>query len=396
MNSKTIFGIIVLFAFLFTFSCTVIIPEPAHAASQVSQISRETDIMGSIAVKFYEKSQIWANKIVEFAEKLFAAMLLLDVLLFAIKEGLNRASGGSVSPGEVLGKFALMVLLPAMFMYTILHNYQDWSHATINGFKYIAGQAEPRIPIGEGTFFAAGTNLFTKTIGGISLSDPASYTLIIAAIILIVCYALIAMQILMIKCESYIVLSAGVIMLGLGAFDQTRSYAVNFIRYVVAVAVKLYVMQLMIGLMFSFVDDFTKLDSKSMTSDAPLIIGGSIVMLGLIRSIPDICAGIIQGQQTSSGGTFGAAMGSGAGAGGVRGGANSGQAVGAASQTSKAAGDYAFGGTAMSTLAGSAWSAARGNPEHSFTGRLNSAAQASAYKATHPNAQSGNKGTENG
>lgn len=150
--------------------------------------------------------------------------------------------------------------------------------------------------------------LFDGICEAISIKDPTTWILFLAGLVIIVVYALMAMQILLIKCESYIVLNAGIIILGLGAFSQTRHYAINFITYVLSVGIKLYVMQLIIGIAFSFVDDF--LQTPVDLSNVVVVLGASIVMLGLIRVIPDMCAGIVQGQHVGSGNTLvGAAAG---------------------------------------------------------------------------------------
>lgn len=336
--------------------------------------------MGKILLKYYEKTQSWGDGLVSFAQRLFYWFLLADVLLFAFNGGIGIATGGK-NLANILGEFVLLVCLPAAFMYAVLNHYQEWSQQIVNGFSYIAGQIEPKSNIGATNFFVAGLDLFERIFTNVSLGSPSTWALLLAGFVLLIVYALIACQILLVKCESYIVLSAGIIILGFGAFAQTRQYALNFIRYVLSVAIKLYVMQLIIGLAFSFVEDFLETPIKS--NDLAVVIGASIVMLALIRCIPDMCAGIIQGQHVGSGnalsGTLaavgGAAMGALGGSwGAVKTGTALGSGVMAASQTAGVEGKTGLGklGSVAGQSMKAAWQSAQGDPGRSFTGRFNS------------------------
>lgn len=356
-------------------------PSSEEAVTPAPGQQQEVDILGKIANKYKEKADSWGNGLVQFAKRIFAAFLTIDIIVFAISGGFGIANGGKTL-ASVFGEFVLCVILPAAFMYSVITYYQPWSQEIIEGLKFIGSKVEPFANIGEGSFFTAGIQLFDGIYASVKLKDPATWALILVGIVILICYALMAMQILMIKCESYIVLNAGIIILGLGAFSQTRSYAINFMRYVLAVAIKLYVLQLIIGIAFSFVDDFLKtpIDMPNLT----VVMGASIVMLGLIRSIPDICSGIIHGQHTSSGNALsgamsaagGAAMGAVAGTASMAmGAAGISGALKAASGAADAAGKTGLGKAGfmagmMGKAAGEALLGDKASPERSMTGRF--------------------------
>ena len=77
------------------------------------------------------------------------------------------------------------------------------------------------------------------------------------------------------------------------------AYAVNAIRYVLAVAFKLFVMQLVLGVGIAFIEGFST--STAELQDIFVVIGASVVLLALVKSLPDVCAGIINGSHVSSG-----------------------------------------------------------------------------------------------
>lgn len=356
---------------------------------------QDTDVIGKIAVKYHNIAKSWGNQLEKYAKLIFKSFLIIDILLFAFAGGFGIATGGK-NIGQVFGELVLAVLLPASFMFCVIEYYQDWSQQIIDGFKFVAKSVEPNSNIQAGSFFTAGIRLFDGIWAAFKVADPATWPLILAGIVILVVYALMAMKILLIKCESYIVLNAGIIILGLGAFSQTRSYAINFITYVLSVAVKLYVMQLIIGIAFSFVEEF--LASTPDMNNSIVILGASIVMLGLLTSIPDMCAGIIQGQHVGSGNALASAMGAftGAVAGSI-------SAAGTAVSTGKAVKSVAdaasahglSGGAKAAYVVGEVAKAAWGTTETTgqargtFTGRMNSKMQQHATDILQKNAEGG-------
>ena len=113
------------------------------------------------------------------------------------------------------------------------------------------------------------------------------------------CFALMTAQIVMIKCEAYIAMNAAVLLLGFGGSSLLKEYAINTMRYALSVAFKLFVMQLVVGIGMSFVNDFTSTDTELF--DLLVLIGAAVVLLALVKTIPDVCAGIINGAHTGNG-----------------------------------------------------------------------------------------------
>lgn len=407
-NEKHFFRVATLIL-LVTF--TVVIFEPAvfcidsttaYAASGTQISQQDTDILGKIAVKYYEKANSWGVQLEDFAKRLFKWFLLADVLMFGISGGIAMAAGGK-NIGQVIGEFTVSVIIPAAFMFCVIEYYQQWSQQIIDGLKYIAGNVEPKSSIQAGSFFTAGIKLFDGIWASFTVTDPSTWPLILAGIVILVVYALMAMKILLIKCESYIVLNAGIIILGLGAFSQTRSYAVNFITYVLSVAVKLYVMQLIIGIAFSFVDEF--LATPPDMNNSIVILGASIVMLGLLSTIPDMCAGIIQGQHVGSGNALASAMGAftGAVAGTISAAGTAGATANAVKSVAAAATEQGLSGGAKAgyvarQVANAAWgtNATTGESRGTFTGRMNSRMQKHAGDILQKGNSSGGTGDSSG
>ena len=187
--------------------------------------------------------------------------------------------------------------------------------------------------------------------------DSLAY--ILAGMAVLFCFALISLQIILIKCECIVAMCASSVLLGLGATSFLRDYAINALRYVFAVAFKLMTMQLVMGVGINFI---TQLQiAEDMTwGQIGVTISFCVIFYCLVKTLPDIVAGIIQGSHVSSGqaltstvtamgaGLMGAGMAMGSGV------AN----VGRAAQAAKAQGAEGVGGMVRGT-ASNLWKATR-------------------------------------
>lgn len=182
--------------------------------------------------------------------------------------------------------------------------------------------------------------------------------MVIALFITIVCFCLITAQVIFVKCEAYIAMLAACILVGFGASSFMRDYAINVLKYILAVAFKLFVMQLIIGIGYSFMKE--AISPKADLATICIIIGVAIVLLALVKQLPDTVAGIIQGSHVSSGQALTStvtAMGAGLMGAGIAMGAGVAN-VGRAAQAAKAEGAQGIRGI-MKGTASNLWSATR-------------------------------------
>lgn len=98
-----------------------------------------------------------------------------------------------------------------------------------------------------------------------------SVALLLAALVVMVCFALISAQVVFIKCEAMIAMMAALILVSFGGSSFLKDYAVNALRYVLAVAFKLFVMQLVLGVGLAFIQDFDT--STAELQDIFIVIG---------------------------------------------------------------------------------------------------------------------------
>ncbi len=257
--------------------------------------TQDVNILSAITLKFQTAARKWGKALQVYAFILFRWLLIADVCLMGIKLALKRAE-----LDEAFVEFIRLVLF-ASFMFTVIYYHKTWANEVILGLGRIA-QIELAAPAMEpSAIFWAGLEVVGRIWDKISLfANPVnSLGLVIFGIALTIVFALITAQVVLVKCEGYIVLNAGTILLGFGGSRLTKDYAINFLRYSLAIAVKLFVMQLLVSLSLSFTQDLSL--AQVDYGELAIVLGAAIILLALTMTIPDICAGIINGSHVSTG-----------------------------------------------------------------------------------------------
>ena len=263
----------------------LLLPEQAHAADE--------DFVSRLVHEFYSKTAAWEPTLKKYALTVFRWLVILEVCFLGIKAALNRDQ-----LGDILKQFVMLLLMAGFFLAVITY-YKEWSWNLINGLGAIGRELTPGGYSSESPFLT-GMQLVKLVLDKLSIWSPGnSIALLIAALVIIVCFALISAQVVFIKCEAMVAMMAALILVGFGGSSFLKDYAVNAIRYVLAVAFKLFVMQLVLGVGIAFIEGFST--STAELQDIFVVIGASVVLLALVKSLPDVCAGIINGSHVSSG-----------------------------------------------------------------------------------------------
>lgn len=285
----------------------------SYAAPEASQGT----IVSNIVHSFYSKLASYEQVMLKGAKLLFYWCAVLEVAYLGIKAALGASDIGSSFKNFCLS------LLTAGFFLAVIHNYHEWAWNVINGLKAIAGEATTLLDASDKPFtvgLGLAESIFKKCNGWKPLD---SLGLILAGMSVLFCFSLISLQIIFIKCECIVAMCASSILLGLGATSFFRDYAINSLRYIFAVAFKLMTMQLVMGVGISFINDLKITDTGIDWMQIGVTICFCVIFYALVRSLPDIVSGIIQGSHVSSGNALSSAV-------GAVGGATIGGAIGTA------------------------------------------------------------------
>ncbi|MEG6591503.1 P-type conjugative transfer protein TrbL [Desulfovibrio sp. 1188_IL3213] len=263
----------------------LLLPEQAFAADE--------DFVSKLVREFYNKTSTWEPTLKRYALIVFRWLVTLEVCFLGIKAALNRDQ-----IPDIFKQFVMLLLMAGFFM-AVINYYHEWAWNLINGLGSIGRELTPGGYSSESPFLT-GMQLVKLVLDKLSIWSPGnSIALLIAALVIIVCFALISAQVVFIKCEAMVAMAAALILVAFGGSSFLKDYAVNAIRYVLAVAFKLFVMQLVLGVGIAFIEGFST--STAELQDIFVVIGASVVLLALVKSLPDVCAGIINGSHVSSG-----------------------------------------------------------------------------------------------
>lgn len=351
MEIKKIDAKIIRIFFIFILLCVLLYADGAISKANAQDSS---SIYVASIVKTYHGGLLkYESVMLKYAKILFYWCAVFEVAWLGIKMAL-----GASDLREILKNFCLVIITAGFFL-AVINNYHTWVWNLINGLKEIAGEATT-IADASNEPFTVGLTLAKDIFIQTDFFEPAkSLAYILAGMAILFCFTLITLQIILIKCECIIAMCASSILLGLGATSILRDYAINSLRYIFSVAFKLMVMQLVLGVGIDFIRKL-KVTEDLDWAQIGVTISFCVIFYCLVKTLPDVVAGIIQGSHVSSGQVLTStvtAMGAGLMGAGLAMGAGMAN-VGRAAQAAKAEGAQGIRGI-MKGTASNLWSATR-------------------------------------
>ena len=251
------------------------------------------DIITQIQLKFESKGLEYGRILKGYAIGLFKLFFLVGVAVFGVQAALGRAE-----IADIIKEFITMLLFAA-FCYVAIINYNEWTQWILNKQEDMAAKAGGSTltlkPIDHGLL------IFAKATEPIKFYEVALYlSFFIIGTLILSCLCLITARMLIVLCESYIAMNVAVLMLGFGGAFFMKDYAINVMRYVISLAVKLLVMQLIVGVGLSFMEEMTLVENVEIENFIVLFVC-SLILLVLVQTIPDTVAGIINGSHVGGG-----------------------------------------------------------------------------------------------
>ena len=337
-----------IFFMIFLLTCLSFIEQTECLAA-----TQGDTVVSEIVTQFHDKLSKYEVVMLKYAKLLFYWCAVFEVAWLGIRMAL-----GASDLKDTIKNFCLVILAAGFFL-AVINNYHTWTWNIINGLKSIAGEATTIVDASDKPFTVGlelAKSLFIKCSGW---SPLESLTYILAGMAILICFALISLKIILIKCECIVAMCASSILLGLGATSFLRDYAVNALRYVFAVAFKLMVMQLVMGVGINFITQL-QIAKDVDWGQIGVTISFCIIFYCLVKTLPDVVAGIIQGSHVSTGNALTStvtALGAGLAGLGIAAGAGVAN-IGRAAQVAKAEGAQGVRGI-MKGTASNLWNATR-------------------------------------
>ena len=282
------------FLLLPAFIAVGLLPEPAAA-----QIASD-NLLNDIVNEFRDKAGLWEATLRDYALRLFWILAAIEFTWSAIALAFRNAD-----LQEWAAELLRRVLFIGIFL-AILLNAGPWTAAIVDSFRQAADGANAAAGgtagLSPSTIFDTGVSLAGRIFDELRLMDPVrSLGLIFSAAAIAIVFALIAAELMVALVEMFIVLNAGIILLGFGGSQWTKDFVIQFLKYAVSVGVKLFVLQLIVGLGEAFILDWLGNFSAKSYKEVTILLGASIFLLVVVNRVPNMAQSMINGASYSSG-----------------------------------------------------------------------------------------------
>lgn len=266
----------------------------------------ESGVLDTITYTFRDNANKWWAIMELYAIRLFWILAVIDFAWMAIMLALSLGEFQ-----EFVAQVVRKIIVLGLFMALLVYGH-NWAGAIMNSMRQVAGIANQHaggaVSVTPSNILDTGFQVCAMIASRMSVFNPGeAITFVIAGLVIMICYALISAQILLIYVQAYVVLNAGVIFLGFGGLSFTREITLKYFQAALSIGAKLFVMILVVGLcqnvMTDWVAGFT-IDLRQLF----LFIGVSIVMLALVKAVPDMVGDMINGFSWGAGEPLSRAM----------------------------------------------------------------------------------------
>lgn len=267
---------------------------PGEAMAAINQ----NNILDGLLTSFRSEAASWETLITDYATRLFWILAVIELTWVGITLGLGRNE-----LDNALGTIVRTILVIGFFWVLVVNGF-DWAGDIIVSLRQIgqdaATAAGAQTQLYPSAIVELGLIVTGRIFSEIGVTSPSSWILAIPALIIMVCFCVIAAEMVLILVESYLVTIGGIIFLGFGASRFTNNFAVNYFKYALSVGVKLMLLQFLIalswGTLFQWQVDVELTEDQILT-----LAAASIVIAILVSRLPGIAAAMINGSAFGGG-----------------------------------------------------------------------------------------------
>jgi type IV secretion system protein TrbL len=216
----------------------------AVAASLLAASPLAAQAMDDVVRDYSQVSSAWLTHIQGVALGLFATLAVIELAITGIRLALDHS-------GSVLGPLLTRFLLLA-FGFVLLSQFPLWLPRITQGFADAGKAASGTTALSPSTVLDVGIRLCSNILTSLGsaglLANPAGNLVgALLSLIVLLIFALIAAQLVLVLVESYIVLSAGILFLGFGASRITAPLAERYFLYAVDVGIRLFFLYVLVA-----------------------------------------------------------------------------------------------------------------------------------------------------
>lgn len=227
-------------------------------------------LMNDILGRFQTVAHTWASKMTSYASWLFWILTTLSMVWTFGLMALKKAD-----IGEVLAE-TIRFMATTGFFWWILLNGPNIATDIITSLRAIAADASGLgNSLTPSSIVDVGFDVVSKVIDQTSITSPVdSFAGMLIGIAILVVFALIAVNMLLLLISGWLLAYGAVFLLGFGGARWTSDIAITYYKTVIGLGMQLYAMILVVGVGQSFIDTI-----HSSFADGSVTLKGLIMML---------------------------------------------------------------------------------------------------------------------
>ena len=286
-----------------------LLPTAALADSQPVCVpgAGQGGILTGLAHQFSTTTQPWMTTALHYAQGLFFALVAIEIAWSAITYVLQKDS-----LPDFVASLLLKILGVGFFFIVLQPQYGPvWIGDIISSFSQAGSAISGQVQLTPGdpsSVFNCGTDIANAmlestsenqgmTLGNLLPMIEIVLTSMICALGVVLAFAIIAGQLLITLVESYIVIGAGVFMLGFTGSRWTLVFGEKYVGYAVSIGIKLFMLELIVGLGFDLGQQWGSLFANGIAPPETYIevVGAAMVFGFLAWQIPSLAASLMNG-----------------------------------------------------------------------------------------------------
>lgn len=263
----------------------------------------------------------WFGPLFGYANTLFGLLAAIEVTWAAAMWAFEKDNLSSFTAALIRKIMTLGVY------YAILLNAGTWIPAIVDSFVQAGQTAGGTGSLSPSDVVTAGLDCafrILESITNLGLVEAIVVGIIagVCALLIMLCFVIIAGQLLIALIESYIVIGAGVLFLGFGGSRWTTDFVQKVLGYAVSVGVKLLILYLVIGVGMTSANSWSNLLAAGVAGNDDFlrncffVLAGSLLFVFISWSIPSLAGSMLGGAPSLTAGAAAGVMG-GVAAGGV-------------------------------------------------------------------------------
>ena len=228
----------------------------AVLTAYMTEVAFAQTVSSDITDEFRLAAVDWTGRLKPLAQKTFALLAGVEFAVSAIVWGFQREAFD-----DAIGQFFIKCALLS-FLFMCLLFFDTWIPAIVNSFVVAGQTAVGTSSLNPTEVVELGLELNGKMMKqvfglGLLISPAQQFAVAWSSIVLLIAFAVIAAQLVILLIESYIAVTAGVFFLGFAAFRGTVSFTDRYLVWAVSVGVRLFLIYLIIGIGMGVAESWT-------------------------------------------------------------------------------------------------------------------------------------------